>query len=107
MSLDIHLKYLRPVDVFHNNITHNLGEMAKEAGLYLVMWHPEDIKVTKAKQAVPYLKEGIKNLRLNPDKYKKFNPVNGWGSYEGLLSSAEEYLSACVENPNSIIEVCR
>ena len=50
---------------------------------------------------------GIAELKSNPEKYKKFNPENGWGSYEGLLSFAEKYLQACEKYPNSIIGVSR
>jgi len=56
------------------NITHNLNEMAKAAGLYEVLWKPEDLGITFASQMVERLEKGIKKLVENPDKYKAFNP---------------------------------
>ena len=46
-------------------------------------------------------------MKSNPEYFKKFNPENGCGSYEGLLSFAEKYLEACKEYPNSFILVSR
>ena len=52
-------------------------------------------------------KKGIKKMKSNPEYFKKFNPENGWGTYEGLLSFAEKYLEACKEYPSSFISVSR
>ena len=35
MSLDVDLVVMQPYSVFTSNITHNLGPMAKQAGIYL------------------------------------------------------------------------
>lgn len=48
MSLDVYLTATRPTEVCALNITHNLGRMAKEAGIYQHLWRPEEIGVTKA-----------------------------------------------------------
>lgn len=34
MSLDVSLMEVKPTEVFWSNITHNLGKMAKAAGIY-------------------------------------------------------------------------
>jgi predicted nucleic acid-binding Zn-ribbon protein len=31
------------------------------------------------------LEKGIKELESNPDKYKAYNPPDGWGSYEDFV----------------------
>jgi hypothetical protein len=36
------------LEVFDYNITHNLGEMAKAAGIYMELWRPEEIGIIKA-----------------------------------------------------------
>jgi hypothetical protein len=93
--------------VFSSNITHNLNQMAEAAGLYKVLWKPEELGISTAAQAIPYLREGVCKLICDPVHFKGYNPPNGWGDYKGLLGFALEVLEACVENPEATIEVCR
>jgi hypothetical protein len=93
--------------VFDYNITHNLGEMAKAAGIYMELWRPDEIGITKARDLINPLREGLHRLKSNPDKYKEFNPANGWGDYEGLVEFVSKYLDACYEYPDSDVEVWR
>lgn len=45
-----------PVDPdFDLNMTHNNNKMADVADLYKVFWHPDEIGVVYAKDAIPYL----------------------------------------------------
>lgn len=104
MSLDISLHMVQETCVFDINITHNLGRMANEAGLYRALWAPEEINATKAKEVLPFLEAGLKRLKEDPEHFKKFNPENGWGDYEGLIEVVEAYLKACKGNPNARIE---
>lgn len=67
--------------VYHDNITHNLTEMAERCGLYKPLWHPEELGVAKARDLCKHLQPGIAALGSDPGKYKKFNPDNGWGTY--------------------------
>lgn len=92
---------------YQANITHNLGEMANEAGIYKALWRPEELGITKAVDLVPILNAGLSKLKNDPDRFKKFNPENGWGSYEGLVKFVEDYIVACVEYPNADIEISR
>lgn len=104
MSLDFYLEAMRPVCVFDTNITHNLTEMADKCGLYLPMWHPERMAHVKlAEDLIPYLKDGINELESEPTKYKKLNPANGWGDYDGLLRTAKRILNACITNPDATV----
>lgn len=107
MSLDVYLTATRPVDVYKRNITHNLNKMADEAGIYKHLWRPEEIEVTKAEQLIEPLAAGLALLQSHPDRFKAFNPSNGWGSYEGLVYFVQEYLEACRENPDADIRVSR
>ena len=95
------------LEVFDYNITHNLGEMAKAAGIYMELWRPEEIGIIKARQLVEPLKEGLHRLKSNPNKYKEFNPENGWGDYDGLVEFISSYFDACYEYPDSDVEVWR
>ena len=113
MSLDVYLTEIQPVEVYWRNITHNLGKMAAEVkldnglNLYQVLWRPEEHGLTVASQIVNLLDEGWKKLQMNPDKFKSLNPENGWGDYTGLCDFVFDYRKACLENPNSKIEISR
>lgn len=89
------------------SITHNLGRMAVAAGVYNCVWRPEEIGIEIAEQMIEPLKEGIKNLKDEPESYKAFNPENAWGSYEEFIKFLIEYLNECEKNPKAMIKVCR
>lgn len=94
-------------EVYSGNITHNLNRMATEAGIYEHLWRPDEIAITKAKQLIDPLRVGLDILKSDPERFKKFNPENGWGSYEGLVQFVEDYLNACYEFPEAEVEVSR
>ena len=107
------------------NITHNLGEMAKEAGIYEALRRPhrlredydiaednyeaehefEDNVVILASEIIPVLEKGLNDLKARPEYFEKFNSSNGWGMYENFVPFVEKYLNACKEYPNAIVEV--
>ena len=109
------------------NITHNLGEMAEEAGIYEALWRPhrlredydiaednyeaehefEDNVVILASEIIPVLEKGLNDLKARPEYFEKFNSSNGWGMYENFVPFVEKYLNACKEYPNAIVEVSR
>lgn len=120
MSLDVYLNRKRYLSydegktyteeteqVYWANITHNLNTMAGEAGIYEHLWRPDEIKITKAKELIEPLRQGLHNLKSEPERYKKFKPENGWGSYDGLVKFVENYLNACYEYPDADVEVSR
>lgn len=107
MSLDVYLTAVRPTEVFSSNITHNLGKMATEAGIYKHLWRPEEIGVTKAAQLIGPLTAGVALMRSDPERFKAFDAPNGWGTYEHFLPWVDEYLAACVENPDADVNVSR
>ena len=119
MSLDVSLKRKRwisyddapPIEdyeyLYDANITHNLGEMAERSGIYEALWRPEEIGKTKASEIIPLLEKGLADLKSRPEYFKKFNSPNGWGMYEHFVPFVEEYLEACKEYHNAIIEVSR
>jgi hypothetical protein len=115
MSLDVDLMVTKPCSVFTANITHNLGKMADAVKLsngetlYKVLWRPEECSYgyTRAFEIVSLLNEGLVELVRFPEKYKPYNPENGWGSYEGLVTFVREYHSACLDNLDAELQVCR
>lgn len=93
--------------VFHANITHNLGMMASAAGIYQYLWRPEEIGITKARQLIEPLKKGLSILKREPDTFKKLNPENGWGTYDGFVPWIQRYIDACIEYPDAMVSVDR
>lgn len=94
-------------EVFHENITHNMNKMAMQVDLYKCLWRPDELNITIAKDLIDLLREGLHKLKLEPDKYKEFNPPNGWGDYEGLVSFVENYLNACYKYPDAEVHISR
>ena len=141
MSLDIRLEgseqikmtcgccgseYTEPDKLYSCNITHNLGIMAKEAGIYVALWRPymlhndyipssdydaemafEDSVTIRAKDIIAVVGAGLSDLRKHPDRYKKFDSPNGWGTYGAFLPFVMGYYQALTENPDAIIKVSR
>lgn len=106
-SKAVPLQSFETTEVYSANITHNLGEMAKNAYIYYALWRPEEKNWQLAKEIIKPLEKGLAKLKADPDRFKKFNPDNGWGSYDGLVEFVEEYLEACRKYPEAIIEVSR
>jgi len=94
-------------NAYQANITHNLGKMAGEAGIYECLWRPDEIGIEKASQLIERLRAGLQALRDDPERFMKFNPSNGWGTYEGLVQFVENYLAACEQYPDAGVSVWR
>ena len=94
-------------EVYHANITSNLGKMADKAGIWIHLWEPNETGITTAKQLVEPLNAGLNRLKSNPSFFKQFNPPNGWGTYDGLVQFVEDYLNACERFPEATIRVSR
>lgn len=94
-------------EVYSANITHNLNSMAAEAGIYKALWRPEEIGITHAEQLIAPLRAGLSLLKSDPERFRKFNPENGWGTYEALVQFAADYLVACEEYPTATVSVWR
>jgi hypothetical protein len=111
MSLDITLHdptaTYETAPLFDANITHNLGRMADEAGLYTVLWRPAENGITTAAQMIGPLRAGLSRLEAEPDHFSTFNASNGWGLYEHFVPFVRRVLGACVEYPNARVEVSR
>jgi hypothetical protein len=113
MGLYVNLMVTKPCEVYSDNITHNLGKMASAVilgngkTLYDVLWKPDEHGYTKASDILPMLREGMDELISFPDKYKVYNPENGWGSYENFVQFVYQYRSACIMNPDADLEISR
>jgi hypothetical protein len=95
------------IELYSANITHNLAPMANLANVYTCIWKPHILGITTAEHLIDPLSEGLERLKSYPEKYKAFNPANGWGNYEDLVSFVSNYLNACRKNPEAVIYVSR
>jgi hypothetical protein len=107
MSLDVTIRATVSSVVYEGNITHNLGLMAQNAGLYLPLWRPEELGIRAAGELVPLLKAGLFYMRNHKKELEADNPSNGWGCYQNLLDFTEQYLAACIEYPQGEVSACR
>ena len=107
MSLDVWLEAVRPTEVYSGNITHNLGGMAREAGIYQHLWRPEELGITHASQLVGPLTAGLELLKSDRPRFEAFNSPNGWGLYDHLVEFVENYLTACKANPEATVHAGR
>ena len=114
-------------DVYSANITHNLGKMATEAGLYEALWRPYQLKEgydipeddynaeykfegdnpVKAYEIIEKIEKGLEDMKARPKHYEKFNSSNGWGMYHNFVPWIEKYLKALKEYPESFVECDR
>ena len=92
---------------YEANITHNLAGMAAQAGIYMHLWRPVEMGITRAAQLVEPLTEGLALLESDPARFRVFNPTNGWGSYESLVGFVHGYLKACKSYPDATVRVSR
>ena len=51
-------------------------------------------------EAIPKFERGLKELRKNPKKYKKYNAPNGWGTIEDAIKA----LRSVIDTAYSIVE---
>jgi len=140
MSLDVtlsrpyHITYdggktleLQSEQLYNDNITHNLGEMADKAGIYEALWRPHRLKEgynipdnhydeeyefekanpVKANEIIAIIEKGLKDMKARPKHYEKFNSSNGWGMYHNFVPWIEEYLKALKAFPESFVECDR
>ncbi len=115
MSLYVHLNIVvdtggekpQTIQLFTSNITHNLTEMADDAGIYKALWRPEEINAKYAGDIIEIVESGLSKMKKSPELYKIFDTPNGWGTYEQFIPWIEEYLEACKKHPKAIIEISR
>ena len=87
-------------NLWEGNVTHNLTEMAEhiivgEYDFYRLLWHPNDngfLAATKEYRELIY--QGISYMLSHRKELEQYNPENGWGSYDSLLSFVQSYAEA-------------
>lgn len=98
---DIELVQKQTDTLYHANITHNLGEMAKHAGIYPFLWRPNENGITHARQLTKPLQDGLAYLLAHRDSLEAYNDDDGWGTYDQLCDFVYGYLKACYQFPTA------
>lgn len=107
MSLDFYLETSNGEELFWRNITHNLGRMAEAAGIYYVLWRPDESGYKVAVDVISTLKTGLERLEKDPDHFREFDSPNGWGTYEHFVLFVRDVITACETYPDAVIRVSR
>jgi len=107
MSLSVYLDDENLEELYWRNITHNLGKMARTAGLYECLWRPDEIGITTAHQLIEPISKGIAFLAMHRRICEQDNPPNGWGNWESLYDFCCDYLKACTEHPSATVRAWR
>ena len=98
MSYDIHITET----ILDINYTFNVAPMFQ---LALGKGGIKQLNELNREEAIKLLKVGIKDMEENPEIYKKLNPENGWGNYEGALNTLIKIFNSLEENHNAEVSV--
>lgn len=97
-------------EVWHGNVTHNLGRMADKVSpgvrsLYQLFWHPTETTVTR--DWVSEVFECYQELKSRKDHFKPMEEENRvtekdgktylWGTYDNLLKFTKSLLECLLE----------
>lgn len=63
--------------------TYNLGQMFRAC----TGWDFKQSQFYRLSEVMPLIKHGIDELSRNPEKYKKYEPENGWGTIASAISA--------------------
>ena len=79
--------------------TYNLGEMFRKC----TGWDFNQSEWYRVSEVYPKIQRGLSELIAYPEKYRKYEPDNGWGSVESAVEALRS-LKECIdgiEDPNS------
>lgn len=66
--------------------------------LYQLLWG-KSLPNFKKWTYISHLSECLNVLKNDPEHFKKFNPENGWGTYEQLYKFVEDFIKALIDMP--------
>lgn len=97
-------------EFWHGNITHNLIKMAQECrmecdpqheglSLYDLLWRDDYPWEMSHLEYTQCLMACLVSLTDEPERYRQYNPSNGWGTYEQLVEFVKSFIHALVDEP--------
>lgn len=91
----------------HIPVTFHVGDEEYSNDLYSVVWRPDEHGIANTTIIGEALGDGIAYMVRHRKELERFNPSNGWGSYDSFLLWLIAYKLQCDENPDCEIEVWR
>jgi len=86
------------------NYTYNVSKMYYEAFRYAGLEGGiNSLHKMLGKDMIDPLKIAIKEMKINSKYYRKMNPRNGWGDYEGALNVLEKLLKWSYSHPKATL----
>jgi len=58
-----------------------------------------------ASSATHVLRLGIERMLAQPERYRKLEPANGWGDYEGAVDVLQRLLTKCQAYPKATVVI--
>jgi hypothetical protein len=89
---------------YTSNITHNLTAMFNAAGVYQILWRGDGLM---AGEQVEKLEKALKEMKENPEKFKRYDSPNGWGLYVHAVPWLAEVVQACKDYPEAVFHCSR
>lgn len=119
MSLDVYMSVAAcphcgapKRDVCDWNYTYNCTEMVCDAAARALGPGPWAQRMLggiegRAGDYAPTLRATLAALEADPARYRAMDPVNGWGSYDGLVTQLRELLAALDRWPDARVRTWR
>lgn len=104
IKVDVGIKELYNLTLYHANYTHNITPMWHLAGVYDILYNSNN---KQCGQFIEMLEKGIVDMHIRSEEYIKLNPTNRWGSYKSALPWLEEFTTACKKYPKAVIKISR
>lgn len=101
MSYDITVRKYCP-SILDINYTFNVSPMFR---LALGGDGIKQLNDLSRNECIELLQDGIKHMEQNPQIYKKLNPENGWGDYEGALDVLVKILEALQHSEDTYVNI--
>ena len=93
---DGEVHWLTPID----GMTYNLTPMWAKAIPFLEVTRDFDNK--KCSDILEDLKIGLNDILDNSDEYRKLNPDNGWGDFDGFFERYVHLIRDVAQNPEGV-----
>lgn len=84
--------------------THNLQPMWKAAGCLDALYERDGAMAYTIERE---LSEALARMKTDPDRFRAFNPPNGWGDYDGAVRALERGLANVRAFPTARLDVSR
>lgn len=91
--------------IYYDILPKNSKTLLIRADLYDVMFEPKNLNIIVAKDAIPYLKKGLKELLTKEKYYKSFNNLKNKGKYEDIVDFIINLMEECKSFPEAYYEV--